>query len=70
MTTIVEFLNEHKNGFGLKRSVGATVKGGVVVKSRYAAVQVNPKFYEPIHTTNDWPVNIQLPSTLKETWKK
>ena len=53
MTPIVEYLNEHKYGFGLKRSVDATVKGGVVVKSRYAAVQINPKYYEPILTTND-----------------
>lgn len=60
MTTIVEFLEARKNG-------GVLVSGGKALKSRYNG-KVNPKFYEPMRTTN-WAVNIQLPKSLKENWK-
>lgn len=53
MTTIVEFLEARKNGS--------------VLQSRYNG-KVNPKFYEPMRTTN-WAVNIKLPKSLKENWK-
>ena len=68
MKTIVEYLQENKNGGVIVETYTTGNGGKLTVTSRYAAVQVNQKFYEPMHTTNDWPVNIQLPSTLK--WKK
>lgn len=58
MTTIVEFLEARKNG-------GVLVSGEKVLQTRYAAVKVNPKFYEPMRTTN-WTVNIQLHKSLKK----